>query len=145
MQVIVKKVPISPEYDWRDDDRNKDGDDLGSYYLDILDEHGVHRAYYWYQSGSYDGSGYILMMRNNTWQWHSMGHCSCYGPFENIDWKTDAWTDIQSLVPGLERIKQWNILEAIKQDGYISSYECPEKTCEVCGQLLPKEDEDGND
>jgi len=38
---------------------------------------------YWYEEGYYDGSG-IAMIKylDGTFDWHCMGHCSCYGGWE---------------------------------------------------------------
>lgn len=42
------------------------------------------KFYYSYFQGSYDGSGFAIWVRNNEYFYHELGHCSCYGPFENI-------------------------------------------------------------
>jgi len=46
---------------------------------------GVDVFIYDYSSGSYEGSGNALFRKNGKWFLHNMGHCSCYGPTENID------------------------------------------------------------
>lgn len=40
---------------------------------------------YSYENGGYDGSG-MAVWRNNKgeWAYQYLGHCSCYGPLENI-------------------------------------------------------------
>ena len=52
--------------------------------LQRLDEAGVEEVWYWYACGSYEGCGQILMRRGSRWQLHYAGHCSCYGPTEDV-------------------------------------------------------------
>lgn len=37
---------------------------------------------YSYESGSYDGSGMGVGLRNDVLHVYNLGHCSCYGPCE---------------------------------------------------------------
>lgn len=46
---------------------------------------GVDEVWYWYASGSYEGSGQMLMRRGNLYDTHDMGHCSCYGPTDQVN------------------------------------------------------------
>jgi hypothetical protein len=39
---------------------------------------------YSYEYGSCDGSGFAVWKRDGKWFYDSLGHCSCYGPTENI-------------------------------------------------------------
>ncbi len=41
--------------------------------------------WYYYQSGDYDGSGHLLVLdKDGTYHLHHCGHCSCYGPLEDL-------------------------------------------------------------
>ena len=42
-------------------------------------------AVYSYESGSYEGSGFVVFKKENKWFYDDLGHCSCYGPTENLD------------------------------------------------------------
>lgn len=59
--------------------------DLSEYEVRDLKEKGIEEAYYWYVYESYEGSGYILYRKEDKWYVKSMGHCSCYGPLEDLD------------------------------------------------------------
>jgi len=54
---------------------------LDEYDAEDLQQKGVVEAWYWYATGSYEGSGHLIG-RDSAGQWlHiDMGHCSCYGP-----------------------------------------------------------------
>jgi len=70
---------------------------------DVLEEYEIERlegkidwAVYAYEIGSYDGSG-IMFYKNTegTFGVHSMGHCSCYGPVDDIVFSgTDDWREV---------------------------------------------------
>lgn len=40
---------------------------------------------YWYGQGCYEGSGEMLFKVGDLWGYHNMGHCSCYGPVEQLE------------------------------------------------------------
>ncbi len=40
---------------------------------------------YSYETGSYEGSGFAIWKKGENWFYDDLGHCSCYGPTENID------------------------------------------------------------
>lgn len=53
---------------------------------------------YCYEQGSYDGSGEAVGYINGKLYCTSLGHCSCYGPWDNaIDEYSvvDFWTDVK--------------------------------------------------
>jgi hypothetical protein len=50
--------------------------------IDNLIRLGVEEIWYWYQSGSYEGSGQLLMRIGNKYALEDLGHCSCNGPTE---------------------------------------------------------------
>lgn len=40
---------------------------------------------YWYKGGVWDGQGDAYWQDDdNCWHYHSLGHCSCYGPVETV-------------------------------------------------------------
>ena len=39
---------------------------------------------YWYCSGCYCGAGQSILRINGAWYLHDCGHCSCYGPLDEI-------------------------------------------------------------
>jgi len=53
---------------------------------------------YWYQTGSYDGDGVAAYKRDGKFGWANLGHCSCYGPEEQIG---EPKMDIVSLMQDL--------------------------------------------
>ncbi len=44
----------------------------------------IDKAWYWYESGNYEGHGTILMKKGNIWCIDDLGHCSCNGPTDRI-------------------------------------------------------------
>ena len=46
---------------------------------------GISKIYYWYATGSYEGSGKMLCKKGKIWYMHDMGHCSCYTGIEYLD------------------------------------------------------------
>lgn len=53
---------------------------------------------YWYQSGSYEGDGVAAYKKDGKFGWANLGHCSCYGPEEQLGL---AEMDIVSLIQDL--------------------------------------------
>ncbi len=53
--------------------------------LKTIEELGADVVFYWYSYGSYEGSGQILFRINKKWYLHDAGHCSCYGPTDDIE------------------------------------------------------------
>lgn len=58
--------------------------ELDRYDIERLEELGVEEVWYWYEQGSWEGDGQMLMRRGTDYSLHSMSHCSCYGPMENV-------------------------------------------------------------
>lgn len=48
------------------------------------DGNGIEEIRYWYCYGDYEGNGQMLILKDKKWYYHSMGHCSCYGPLDEI-------------------------------------------------------------
>lgn len=45
----------------------------------------IQEGWYWYGAGYYCGAGHLLMRdAEGLWYHHDMGHCSCYGPIDEI-------------------------------------------------------------
>lgn len=59
----------------------------------------VEKCVYWYVSGSYEGSGNALLYRDGAWYHKDLGHNSCYGPLDDIDFRQP----IQSFTAWLEQ------------------------------------------
>lgn len=66
--------------------------------LEQLNELNIQKAWYWYGEGDYEGTGYILMLKDNKYYVHDMGHCSCYGPLEDINFSRgyDSFDEIEA-------------------------------------------------
>lgn len=54
------------------------------YEFDILREAGFEEIWYWYGSGCYEGSGELIARKGNLYDIYDLGHCSCYGPVDDI-------------------------------------------------------------
>ena len=57
-------------------------------------------VYYWYATGSYEGSGHLIGLLKGKWYMHDCGHCSCYGPLGHFDYLKSnkySWEEIESL------------------------------------------------
>jgi hypothetical protein len=70
--------------EYRSDNETPGQDDLDEYDLEHIEKASVERAWFWYLSGCYEGEGMFLYVAAGKWDFHDMGHCSCYGPLENI-------------------------------------------------------------
>jgi hypothetical protein len=57
---------------------------FSDYEIEDLGKLNLDHAWYWYAYGSYEGDGAILMLKDGKWNWDSLGHCSCYGPTDNL-------------------------------------------------------------
>lgn len=51
-------------------------------------------VFYWYVTGSYEGSGALIAVKDGKWYTKDLGHCSCYGPLD------DFATDISEYTKG---------------------------------------------
>ena len=71
------------------------GDDLDDYELENLD--GIEEAWYFYKSGSYEGSGQMLARVGDLWDIHDMGHCSCYGPLEKFSFNGKTLAQVHAM------------------------------------------------
>lgn len=69
-----------------------DGDDKVSYYeiyhlykLAEQDGYEIKSIWYRYVHSCYEGNGSALILTNKGWLYWDLGHCSCYGPFDNFE------------------------------------------------------------
>ena len=69
---------------------------LADYEIESLERLGVDEAWYWYAAGSYEGMGQILIKKGDNYYLHEMGHCSCYGPLDDISFAT-PYTDLDAI------------------------------------------------
>jgi hypothetical protein len=59
-------------------------DKLDEYDNEGLETKGITEAWYWYATGSYEGSGQLIGRDSGgSWVHMDLGHCSCYGPTES--------------------------------------------------------------
>lgn len=47
-------------------------------------------VWYWYAAGSYEGMGSAIIRKDGMWYLESLGHCSCYGPLECLEFNIGA-------------------------------------------------------
>jgi hypothetical protein len=59
--------------------------DLSEWDFERIEKLGVVEIWYWYATGYYCGTGDLLMRKGKLFDHHSMSHCSCYGPTEEVD------------------------------------------------------------
>ncbi len=77
----INKIPDGVSYSSSDLSEFEEYD-LKNVYSENIDE-----IWYWYTTGSYEGSGQILMRKGDLYDTHDCGHCSCYGPCDRIKFK----------------------------------------------------------
>ena len=68
--------------------------ELHEYDFEDLKNLGIDEVWYWYASGDYEGSGQILMRQGILFDVGDMGHCSCFGPTENLSFKGKTWEEL---------------------------------------------------
>lgn len=61
-------------------------DELSDEYdLSYLPKDKVDYVIYWYEHPDYEGSGVLVArLKDNTFMFQYLGHCSCYGPMDEI-------------------------------------------------------------
>jgi hypothetical protein len=52
---------------------------------------------YWYQYGDWEGRGFAIWRNDGKWSYTSLGHCSCYGPTEDIVTANNAKFDLNDI------------------------------------------------
>jgi len=73
-----------------------------AYDEDILEDFGVTFVIYYYENEGYEGLGKCLAYKEGKWYTNDLGHCSCYGPFDNFPENTfdnieDAIVDLHDM------------------------------------------------
>lgn len=58
---------------------------------------------YWYENGGYDGTGFALWRNDGKWAYQHLGHCSCYGPLEDIRTSDNAKFKLRNILTILEK------------------------------------------
>ena len=83
---------------------------LSDWELDRL--HDLDEIWYWYAEGSYEGSGMLLMKKGDLYDVHNMGHCSCYGPTDDVNFSGKSLEQLKASYSE-EGFKEWsNLYEA---------------------------------
>ena len=113
MKIFKSKVYPKKKYEWYSSSTTPD--DFSEYDLKYINEQdpNIEAAFYWYIMGSYEGTGYLLTLKDNKWYITYCAHCSCYGPTDKINTDKpvasslseiknkctdDMWEDIECLV-----------------------------------------------
>jgi len=56
----------------------------------------IDEVWYWYATAPYEGSGNILMRKGDLYDIHTAGHCSCYGPTEDIEFNGKPLDEVKA-------------------------------------------------
>ena len=60
-------------------------DEFDEYDMEELNSFGFDEVWYWYSTAPYEGSGQILIRKGKLYDLHDAGHCSCYGPIDQLE------------------------------------------------------------
>jgi len=63
-----------------------------------LEASGADLVAYWYGVGLYEGTGHILARKDGRWYHHDCGHCSCYGPTDDVTFSGDGDETVEALL-----------------------------------------------
>lgn len=85
---------------------------LSEYDIETLVELGIEEARYWYASGSYEGSGQMVALKDGKWFHHDMSHCSCFGPVEQLSLH-NGFDSLESLLASCSMQLQKDVLPLI--------------------------------
>jgi len=72
-------------------------EELGDYNQEDILKHNVDAVYYWYCAADYEGSGVALILRGGKWAVECLGHCSGYGPTDQLE--LDVWYESLDDIP----------------------------------------------
>jgi hypothetical protein len=64
--------------------------ELDNFNIEKLTAYNIKVAFYWYATAPYEGSGAMIVLKDEGWYVFSLSHCSCYGPTEHIDFNGKA-------------------------------------------------------
>ena len=90
-KMIVHRIDREPQ------DRYCSATELEDYELKEVEALGVDELWYWYESCSYEGSGSMLFRIGDKYDMHDAGHCSCYGPTDQIKLNPVDFDELPSL------------------------------------------------
>lgn len=62
----------------------KDSRELEDYELAPVEKLNVDWFVYYYEYGDYEGNGFAVWKKDGKYFYGDLGHCSCYGPTENL-------------------------------------------------------------
>lgn len=94
---------------------NLGDDELCNFDLECIAEL-CQEAWYWYVSDDYDGQGDILLKKEDQWEANNLGHCSCYGPTDDL---TEPRGDLEHEIADWNEDKQGLLRAALKEGGYL--------------------------
>lgn len=60
-------------------------DTLDTYEIETLKSFDFDEVWYSYSYGSYEGSGKLIARKEDLYDFHDMGHCSCYGAVDHLE------------------------------------------------------------
>ena len=84
----IQEMPVTSKY-W-------DAGELHEWDFRYLDKLSLDEIWYWYGVGDYEGAGQLLMRKGEKYDLHDMGHCSCYGPVEEVVFKPQELEDLKT-------------------------------------------------
>ena len=98
---------------------------------------------YFYEYECYEGSGFSVWKNGDKFGYHYLGHCSCYGPLENID-SNAIYTleEVEDIVKqNYDANKGPEVLAFLKEKIALADVKpvTPEKAWEEVGKNLPNE------
>jgi len=60
---------------------------------------------YWYANGGYDGNGTVAWKQGDKYDTENLGHCSCYGPADDVEGSGASMT-LEALLEELRPISK---------------------------------------
>lgn len=84
-------------------------EDLHEYDLEHINQYDLDEIWYYYAAGSYEGNGMILMKKGELYDVHNMGHCSCYGPLDNVNFSGKSLESLKTSYSA-EGFNEWSNL-----------------------------------
>lgn len=85
----LNKFPKNYEYKYGD------LEELGEYEIENIKKLPVDEVWYWYASAPYEGSGQMLMRKDELYDIAELSHCSCYGPTDDLSFEGETLTTLK--------------------------------------------------
>jgi hypothetical protein len=63
----------------------EEADELSEYDIRDLKDLYLDEIFYWYTSGSYEGTGWMIARKDGLYGLFDLSHCSCFGPVECVN------------------------------------------------------------